>query len=281
MDEGQLQLMRSYFMNAQLQLYAVHHVKLIPEWDYHVRDPEVNRLYYFLEGTGIVRIRNRVYSPQPGQLFLLPAHVDQAFSTAEDDPFRKYYCHFTLTMGDIHLFQMFQIPHFIDVLDQSWLEERFLKLIELSQSSSLSAPLLIKSVLYEMLTLFLDQAQLQENQEAWRVDASTPAMAKINTIVSYIEEHLSEKMSINELAERLHFHPNYFIQLFKSIMGVSPIAYITKKRMEKAQKLLTTSDLTVTEIAEQVGMDLYYFSSTFRKLISLSPTEYRAYMKMQ
>ncbi|MFC5649408.1 AraC family transcriptional regulator [Paenibacillus solisilvae] len=266
-------------MNAQLQLYTVHHVKVGMEWDYHLKNPEVNRFYYFLEGAGKIRIRNRVYSPQPGQLFLLPAHVEQAFSTVEGHTFRKYFCHFTLTMGDIHLFQQFQIPHFIDVPDQSWLEERFISLIELSQSRSLSAPLLIKSVLYDILSLFLDQAELQENREVWRIEAETPAMAKINTIVNYIEEHLSEKMSINELADRLHFHPNYFIQLFKSIMGVSPIVYITKKRMEKAQMLLAASDLTITEIAEQVGLDLYYFSSTFRKLNSLSPTEYRGLMR--
>ncbi|MCQ6563218.1 helix-turn-helix transcriptional regulator [Paenibacillus mendelii] len=272
-------MMRSYLTNAQLQLYAVHHVKLGPDWDYHLKDPEVNRLYYFLEGAGKVRIRNRDYSPRPGQLFLLPAHVEQAFSTDTDNTFRKYFCHFTLTMGDIHLLQLFHVPAFIEVADQEWLEERFLKLIELSRSQSLTAPLQIKSVLYEILTQYLDQALLQENEANWGIEAVTPAMTKINTIVSYIEANLGEKMNINELANRLHFHPNYFIQLFKSIMGVSPITYITKKRMEKAQLLLATSDLTVTEIADEVGMSLYYFSTTFRKLINLSPSEYRRYLK--
>ncbi|UVI30752.1 helix-turn-helix transcriptional regulator [Paenibacillus spongiae] len=279
MDQDQLHMMRSYLANAQLQLYAVHHVKLGPDWDYHLKDPEVNRLYYFMEGAGKVRIRSREYSPRPGQLFLLPAHVEQAFFTDKENTFRKYFCHFTLTIGEIHFFQLFHIPCFIEVPDREWLEARFLKLIELSQSQSLTSPLQIKSVLYEILTQFLDQALLHENEGDWGIEAVTPAMTKINTIVSYIEANLAEKMNINELAGRLHFHPNYFIQLFKSTMGVSPIAYITRKRMEKAQLLLATSDLTVTEIADAVGMGLYHFSSTFRKLMSLSPSEYRRYLK--
>jgi AraC-like DNA-binding protein len=279
MEAVHIQMMRNYLTTALLQLYVVQYGKVGPEWDYHIRQPEINRLYYFLEGAGTIRIRNREYSPQPGQLFLLPANVEISLSTDKANTFRKYFCHFTLTVGEVHLFQMFHVPHFVDVIDRAWLDERFLKLIALSENQSLTSPLQIKSVLYEILTLFLDRAQLQGIEEDWRIDAATSATTKINTILGYIDEHLADRMKIDQLANELHFHPKYFIQLFKSSMGVSPIVYITKKRMEKAQQLLMSSEISVTDIADQVGMDLYYFSHTFRKLIGLSPTEYRQYWK--
>jgi AraC-like DNA-binding protein len=277
MEAIHVQMLRTYLNAAQLQLYVVHHGKVSPEWDYHIRQPEINRLYYFQEGAGTIHIRNREYSPQPGQLFLLPANVEITLSTDKANTFRKYFCHFTLTVGEVHLFQMFHVPHFIDVIDREWLDERFRKLIALSESQSLTTPLQIKSVLYDILTLFLDRAQLQGIEEDWRIDATTPATTRLNTVLSYIDEHLSDRMKIDELAKQLHFHPKYFIQLFKSSIGVSPIVYITKKRMEKAQQLLMFGQISITDIADQVGMDLYYFSHTFRKFIGLSPTEYRHY----
>lgn len=275
MDDHQLQMMRNYLNNAQLQLYTAQFAKVHATWNYHSRLPEVNRMYYFIDGAGSIRIENREYAPKPGQLFLLPAYVDQAYTTQKDDPFHKYYCHFTLTVGGIHLFQLFQVPHFVNVGDDAWLKERFLKLIALSDDNGLTTSILIKSILYEILALFLDKAQAQGKPQDWGIGTTTPAMTKIHMTLRYIDEHLSEQMKIEELAEHAHFHPNYFIQLFKSIMGVSPIAYITRKRMEKSQHLLLSSDLSVTEIAEQVGMELSYFSHTFRKLVGPSPSEYR------
>ncbi|WP_155701074.1 helix-turn-helix domain-containing protein [Paenibacillus psychroresistens] len=279
MEAIHVQMLRNYLNTAQLQLYVAHQGKVGPDWNYHIGKPKINRLYYFQEGTGTIRIRNREYSPQPGQLFLLPADVEITLSTDKANTFRKFYCHFTLTVGEVHLFQMFQVPHFVDVIDRAWLNERFLKLISLSESHSLTSPLQIKSVLYDILTLFLERAQLQGIDEDWRIDAVTPAISRINTVLSYIDEHLADRMKIDELADQLHFHPKYFIQLFKSSIGVSPIVYITKKRMEKAQQLLMQGEISITDIASQVGMDLYYFSHTFRKFMGLSPTEYRQYWK--
>lgn len=279
MDATRAQLLQDYLNTAQLQLYAAHQGIVGLDWNHHFLKPEVNRLYYFQDGVGNIRVRNREYNPRPGNLFLLPAHVETAFSTEKANRFRKYYCHFTLTIGEIHLFQMFQIPHFVNIVDREWLNERFDKLIGLSNDSSLAASLQIKSVLYDILALYLELAQQQASEADWQIDASTPSTAKMNAVLSYIDEHISNRITIDELAGLLHFHPKYFTQLFKSTIGVSPIVYITKKRMEKAHRLLVQGQLSVTDIADQVGMDLYYFSHTFRKFMGLSPTEYRQYLK--
>jgi len=99
----------------------------------------------------------------------------------------------------------------------------------------------------------------------------------MNTILEHIDQHLADHMTIEELAKLAHFHPNYFLNVFKSMLGVSPIVYINKKRMEKAQQLLIASDLPVAQIADQLGMEAYYFSRTFKKLIGFSPSEFRKY----
>ncbi|GGI46649.1 hypothetical protein GCM10008018_18150 [Paenibacillus marchantiophytorum] len=279
MDAIYRQMLHTYLNSAQLQFYVAHYGKVKADWQYHIPQPEINRMYYFEEGAGTIRIRNQTYSPQPGQLFLLPANVSIELSTEKSNTFRKYFCHFALTVGEVHLFQMFQVPHFVDVIDRTWLDERFRKLISLSESQSVSSPLQSKSVLYEILTYFLDTALIQGVEENWRIDSVAADATNMHTVLTYIDEHLSDRIKIEDLAKQLHFHPKYFIQQFKASMGISPITYITKKRMEKAQEWLMIGDISITEIADQVGMDLPYFSHSFRKLIGLSPTEYRQYWR--
>jgi AraC-like DNA-binding protein len=84
-------------------------------------------------------------------------------------------------------------------------------------------------------------------------------------------------MTVEELASLVHFHPNYFLPYFKSMMGVSPIAYINRKRIELAKRLLTSTDLPVTNIAERIGLEPYYFSRMFKKLAGQAPSVYRTY----
>jgi AraC-like DNA-binding protein len=104
---------------------------------------------------------------------------------------------------------------------------------------------------------------------------ATTSNSKINSVLSYIESHLADPMSVEELAKLVHFHPNYFMNYFKSMMGLSPIVYVNKKRLEKARRQLATSELSISDIAEGIGMELYYFSRLFRKQTGMSPSEYR------
>jgi AraC-like DNA-binding protein/quercetin dioxygenase-like cupin family protein len=271
---GKLELLKNYLSNAQVALYTVNHTKVGPSWNDHNMAPEINRLYFIREGEGLIKVRNREYSPKPGQLFLLPAGVEHWFSTVSDNTFRKYWCHFTVKVGEIHLFQLIHVPHFIEIRDHDWLEERFRELIRLHVSPEFTAPLRIKSVMYDIVSLFLEQAARQLGGDELQMSAP-PNVTKINAILDYIDRHLGEQMTIEGLARQVHFHPNYFLHVFKSMLGVSPILYINKKRIENARQLLITSDLTVSDIAGLTGMELYYFSRTFKKLTGLSPSEYR------
>ncbi len=272
----QLHLAQSYLSNTKITLFTTQHTKVSSIWKFMNILPEINRLYYIREGEGWIRIRNREYYPKPGQLFLLPAGVEQSFSWINDNYFRKYWCHFTATVGEIHLFHLLNVPHYVEVADQERLENQFQELIALQSSTELTAPFRIKSLMYEIISPFIREADLNGSD-----GAASPSVSKINVILQYIEEHLSEQMTIEVLAKLVHLHPNYFIQVFKTMLGISPIAYINKKRMDTAQNLLLTSDYTVSDIAERMGMDPPYFSRLFKKLTGLSPSEFRQYAALR
>jgi AraC-like DNA-binding protein len=272
MDGQQLQIMRSYLENTQITLETAHYTKVNADWKHNFAITDVNRLYFIREGEGWIRVRNRLYHPKPGQLLLLPAGVRLAVGRLNDNGFGKYWCHFTATVGEVNLFQMLDLPHCIDVLDEQGLEKRFQSLIALYQNPSLTAPLRIKSLLLEMVSDYVEGSF--EQDQGLRL-APTAETGKINMVLEHIEEHLQEQMTVDQLAKLVHFHPNYFMQYFKTMLGLSPIAYINRKRMDKAKELLTTTGHSVTDVADQVGLELYYFSRLFKKQTSLSPSEYR------
>lgn len=98
----------------------------------------------------------------------------------------------------------------------------------------------------------------------------------IAAITRYMQEHLSEDMSLSILADKFHLNPQYISQLFKSEIGVGFLAYLTNIRMEKAKKLLISTSMAVAEVAEQSGYgDYRVFSKGFKKVEGVTPSQFR------
>lgn len=96
-------------------------------------------------------------------------------------------------------------------------------------------------------------------------------------IQQYIELHYRDpNLSINQMAETLHFTPSYLCQIFKSETGATINAYINTFRISKAIDLLKENSIKVYEVAFQVGYnDPNYFSRLFKKQVGMTLTEFR------
>lgn len=93
----------------------------------------------------------------------------------------------------------------------------------------------------------------------------------------HIEEHLSEEITLEELADLVGLTPTYFSYFFKKETGSTFSQYRIAMRMELAQKLLAIPHMKIMDVAEQVGYTDYpHFNKMFKKCTGLSPTEYRA-----
>ena len=98
----------------------------------------------------------------------------------------------------------------------------------------------------------------------------------VEAAAKYINEKLTEDLTVFTLAEQFHVARNYFSRLFKKEMGEGCNEYITRLRIEKAKQLLGASRLKTYEIAEKIGYhDTNYFSLAFKKNTGLSPKEFR------
>ena len=98
----------------------------------------------------------------------------------------------------------------------------------------------------------------------------------ITGITRYLQEHLSEEISLSVLSEEFHLNSQYISQLFKNEIGVGFLSYLTSIRMERAKKLLLSTSLSIAEVAEQSGYgDYRVFTKVFKKAEGSTPSQFR------
>jgi AraC-like DNA-binding protein len=90
------------------------------------------------------------------------------------------------------------------------------------------------------------------------------------------DRHYRSPLDLDALAGAAHVSKYYFARCFTETYGETPMRYLTRRRIERAQDLLRSVNLTVTEVCMMVGFtSLGSFSSRFRELVGESPTQYR------
>jgi AraC-like DNA-binding protein len=103
-----------------------------------------------------------------------------------------------------------------------------------------------------------------------------PAVFHIRRARDLIDRHFAEPLDLDAMARAAGFSRYHFARGFKEAYGETPGRYLTRRRVERAQDLLRSANLTVTEICHLVGFSsLGSFSARFSELVGASPTEYR------
>ncbi|WP_338768488.1 helix-turn-helix transcriptional regulator [Nocardia vulneris] len=91
------------------------------------------------------------------------------------------------------------------------------------------------------------------------------------------DRRYADPLDLDELAAAAGVSKYHFLRAFAAVYGLTPAAYLTERRIERAQDLLRATNLTVTEVCMLVGYSsLGSFSSKFRKLVGVTPSEYQA-----
>ncbi|WP_158859321.1 helix-turn-helix domain-containing protein [Lunatibacter salilacus] len=98
----------------------------------------------------------------------------------------------------------------------------------------------------------------------------------LQPILNFIQANLHAEITVDDLATMACFSKDHFTRIFKSILGIPPHEYLIRKRIEKAQALLVTSDLSQAQIMEETGIrNVSYFSRMFKKHTYKTPAEFR------
>ena len=117
---------------------------------------------------------------------------------------------------------------------------------------------------------------LGDSLEMLRTLAETRSAKPIRQAKQYVEEHYREKILLEDIAAVVDLNPVYFSALFKKETDMNFSSYLISVRMEKAKKMLTSTNETIAAIGDAVGYgDQKYFSQLFKKVIGVKPAIYR------
>jgi YesN/AraC family two-component response regulator len=120
---------------------------------------------------------------------------------------------------------------------------------------------------------FINRSSLKKDTES---SSGQLVPANITSVIRYIEVHLTDQISLGQLASIAHVSKYHFCKVFKRHIGMSPLRYVALKRIKKAKELLLHADLNISEIAWEVGFnDLSNFNKHFKKYTGITPTMYK------
>ncbi|MBR3470051.1 MAG: helix-turn-helix domain-containing protein [Lachnospiraceae bacterium] len=136
---------------------------------------------------------------------------------------------------------------------------------------------MLKAYLMQLLILVMREQCEPEKPVDSYVFESTNKKYVVEKILTYFEDHYSEKISLDQIAENMYLSPFYVSKIFKSETGDAPIQHLIKIRLEKAKELLEKGEAqSVQEVAAMVGYDdAYHFSKLFKKRFGITPTQAR------
>lgn len=178
-------------------------------------------------------------------------------------PFRTKYIRFTANGRLAEIFGA--LPRYFRSRHPYELEVMLDEIISLQQSRKNDLMLAGK-----VMTLLATVVKESENS---RIEGVSEAVLEAK---SFINTHLSEPITLSDIADAVNLSPNYLHSVFKRLLGLTPRDYLTEKRLTLACELLSTTSASLSDIAERCGFcNQQYLSGLFSKRFSLTPTAYR------
>ncbi|MBF2004066.1 MAG: helix-turn-helix transcriptional regulator [Chlorogloeopsis fritschii C42_A2020_084] len=96
--------------------------------------------------------------------------------------------------------------------------------------------------------------------------------SKLQRAIAYIQEHLDQDISLDEIAAEVNLSSYHFARLFKQSTGSAPHQYQIRCRVERAKELLQQGDMAIADIATYVGFyDQSHLNRHFKRIVGVSP----------
>lgn len=202
--------------------------------------------------------------------FFLDCRNEYTHISSEDDPWELMWIHFYGPQCDAYYdyFLKQQTWHF-HTAHLAELTAAIQSVIRFHEEPTDDTDLLTAQQIVNILTLICTETD--------RTGAEISALgSKLKQILHYLDEHYTETISLDFLAEEFYISKYYLAREFKKEYGTTIIRYVLAKKITHAKELLRYSNSSIEEIARLCGMDdASYFNKVFKKMEGCTASEYR------
>lgn len=247
--------------------------------DYGIHYHEHYELYYFIEGDADYMVEGKEYHLTPHSLLLLSPYSFHGVRVNSSAPYTRFYIYFSPEIFP---------PEQRDLLLSAFPENR---------KNSPQEVFYEHTEAYQLLTYLTHLSESQQQSEELRTqyfDIYTSALlAQINVmsqalhpspvtnkapkiireVLRYLNEHLAENITLDELAQRFYISKHYLNRAFKKATGTTVIDYLIYKRTIRARQLIHNG-LNATDACIQAGFNDYsVFYRAYKKTFGCSPSK--------
>jgi len=228
-----------------------------------------------LAGWYTVTCSGKTVDALPGSTILVPANTEVTFvhHIGDAGTMQAHWLHIAWVLhGAIDFTSLLEPPLIVWDRESRAFGALVTELTRLAHDAGAPAAIRRKELGFTALRLLLDCSQVKDNSADFMRNSE-----RLIPVLSYMRAHLSDEMSVTDLAGVACLSPSRFLAYFKSAMSVSPMAYVRKLRIEKASGILMTTDKPIGFVAAECGfVNQFHFSRVFRDYMGISPKEYRA-----
>ncbi len=279
--------------SLNLQMLNVGYARQNGDWNWQGVTSPFSRIYLVTEGEARLHLPNKVVLLRPMHLYVIPAYTTHSYEC--HGVFGHYYLHlYEGFKNQTNIIDMFEFPTEVQAteVELRLFQEMCRRHPEMllpesdpqaydTQSSfddyarrynalSLWEKMQLRGAMLMLVSLFVQHA----TPRIWTTDE------RMTKVLTHIHDHLYENIGIDSLADVACITKSYLIRLFKQELGCPPLSYINRKKIEKSQLMLLTTNQPVKEIAYALGFnDCSYFIRLFKKSIGVTPNDYRLNMR--
>lgn len=263
------------------------------DWNWKNVSSPFTRIFYVEEGEALLHLPEKSVALKSGRLYIVPAYTVHSYEC--HGLFDHYYLHvYEGYKKEMNLQDVYDLPtevtpdNHIDMLFSYMCERQPEARLPQSDPKSYDTsaqtsdymqryrdmPFGEKMEMRGAMLMIMSHFMRHAVPRVWTHDE------RMKRVLEHIHSHLDNDVDLDELADVACITKPYLIRLFKREFGTSPIQYINRKKVERAQLLLFTSNMAVKEVAYTLGYnDHSYFIRLFHKLTGLTPLEYRTRLK--
>lgn len=223
-----------------------------------------------LSGSGTLMYQEKMFELKAGSCFFIDCMVPYYHQSSSLDPWELMWVHFNgATSKEYYCC-------FSAVSAPAWspgafleLKEKLESLLDVNTHTDLSAEISSSRLIVDILSIILqDVTNIHEEQN--------PARQKLLDVRQYLDEHFTEKFSLDELSDHFFISKYHLSREFKNYFGITPNHYVIAKRITMVKKLLRFSDLSLEEISAKCGFyDTSYLNKQFKKSEGISASDFR------
>ena len=225
-----------------------------------------NFLDYIVSGKGYVEFDGERHEVSAGDLIYVRKGTLISYWTDPDDPYEKLWIGFDGTSVEALINDYIGKERMI--IRHGCSPELFLKMKSVIASSGYDERRLM-AILFELILTVAKLPEVSPQSMSEREELAA-------SVRQYIDDRLTERFSLDDIAEHFHVSKRHMLRVFKERFGVTPGAYHSEIRLVAAERYLVETQLSIGDIASVLGFaDQSFFSTAFKKKYGVYPTAFR------